>query len=112
VYVIRARGQPPATWSQYLRAAETLKRQLSSSAAKESLANKCSQVLAELHNEVIGQVQRDEGPDLNVQMDWGHSGAAVSRPPGRNGLFGVPVYEHERVIDCIDRWGFSSLTEW
>lgn len=112
VYVIRAQEKPTENWSQYLKVAETLKAQISSLTEKESLANKCSQVLAELHYEVVGQVQGNKSRDSNAHMDWGPVGTGVSRAPGPNGLFGVPVFDHESVIDRIDRWGFSSLTEW
>jgi hypothetical protein len=112
IYVIKAQGQSPNLWLEFLKTAETLQSQISASAEKGSFASRCSQVLVELRYEVAGHLERNGNQEhLGVQMEsLFEVPASRLQEQHRTPIFNLCDALESSVVNRIDRWGFSSLT--
>jgi len=95
----------PGSESRYLKIAETVQHRLYVLPEKESFASRCSDVLRELHDEVMGHLYSRNSDNLNNQV----TSEGIFKPV-ITGFFGIPMYQPNSVIDRIDQWGFSSMT--
>lgn len=95
----------PGSEPQYLKIAETVQHRLYILPEKESFASRCSDVLRELHDEVMGHVYSRNSDNLNNRV----TSEGIFKP-AMTGFFGIPMYQPNSVIDRIDQWGFSSMT--
>ena len=111
--VIRKQGSPSTNWSRSYKAGDRLQSQISRCAEKQSFSYRCSEVLQELHREVVDHIRRaiePSDPEYSKFMKESEvTSSEPSDPPGWHRLYGIGDHNSNSVIDRIDRWGFANL---